>query len=52
MLKNYIGKWLFPQLHPTQYAREYKIIAAALLLGLVVAGILTTVMILRSKVGH
>jgi hypothetical protein len=52
MLRNYIGKWLFPQLHPSQYAREYKIIAVTLSLGLIVAGGLTTVLILRAGVGN
>lgn len=51
MLINYIGKRLFPQLHPSQYAREFKIIAVTLSLGLIIAGGLTTVMILRAAVG-
>jgi fucose permease len=51
MLRNYIGKWLFPRLHPSQYAREFKIIAVTLSLGLISAGGLTTVLILRGTVG-
>jgi hypothetical protein len=51
ILKNNIGKWLFPQLHPTQYVRQYKIIAATLSLGLVAAGGLTTFLTLRAAVG-
>jgi hypothetical protein len=51
MLRNYIGKRLFPQLHPSQYNHQFKIVAAALSLGLVVAGGLTTLLILRGAVG-
>ena len=51
MLKNYWGKLFFPRLHPSQYNHQFKIIAAAISLGLIVAGGLTTVMILRGAVG-
>ena len=52
MPRNHIRKRPFPQLHHSQYAREFKIIAAALLPGLFVAGGLTTVLVLRAKVGR
>jgi hypothetical protein len=52
MLKNYFGKLLFPRLHPSQYNQQFKIIAATLSLGLIVAGILITVMIQRGAVGR
>jgi hypothetical protein len=51
MLKNYWGKLFFPRLHPSQYNQQFKIIAAAISLGLIVAGGLTTVMVLRASVG-
>jgi len=51
MLKNYFGKLLFPRLHSSQYNHRFKIVAATLSLGLIVAGSLITVMILRGAVG-
>ena len=51
MLKNYLGKLFFPRLHPSQYNHRFKIVAATLSLGLIVAGSLITVMILRGAVG-
>ncbi len=52
MLKNYLGKLFFPRLHPSQYNQKIKIVAATISLGLIVAGSVTTVMILRGVVGH
>ena len=52
MLKDYFGKLFFPRLHPSQYNQKFKIVAATISLGLIVAGSLTTVMILRGAVGH
>jgi cold-inducible RNA-binding protein len=52
MLKDYFGKLLFPRLHFTQYGHEFKIIAASISLGLIVAGIMITVMISRGDVGR
>jgi len=52
MLTKYIGKLLFPRLQSSQYGREFKIITASVSLGLVVSGILVTVMILRGSVGR
>jgi hypothetical protein len=52
MLTNHAGKLLFPRLHPSQYNHQFKIIAASILLGLIVAGSLITVMILRGAVGR
>ena len=52
MLKNYFGKLLFPRLHFSQYGHEFKIIAASISLGLIVAGSMITVMILRGAVGQ
>jgi len=51
MLANYVGKLLFPRLQPSQYGQKFKIIAASILLGLVVGGIVALVMILRGAVG-
>ena len=51
MLKEYFGKLFFPRLHPSQYNQQFKIVAATILLGLIVAGSLTTVMILKGAVG-
>lgn len=51
MLTNYVGKLLFPRLQSSQYRHEFKIIAASISLGLVVGGIMVTVMILRGAVG-
>ena len=52
MLKNYFGKLLFPRLHPSQYNQHFKIIAATLSLGLIVAGALGAVMIWRGAVNR
>jgi hypothetical protein len=52
MRKNYFGKLFFPRLHPSQYNQQFKIIAATLSLGLIVAGSSITVMILRGAVGR
>ena len=52
MLKNYFGKLLFPRLHFTQYGHEFKIIAGSISLGLIVASIMVTVMILRGDMGR
>jgi hypothetical protein len=51
MLKNYVGKWLFPRLQPSQYGREFKIIAGTISVGVIVGGLLATVMILHGAVG-
>jgi len=47
MLKDYFGKLFFPRLHSSQYNQQFKIIAATLSLGLIVAGVLVAVMIWR-----
>jgi len=52
MLKENIGKLFFPHLHPSQYNQKFKIVAATISLGLIVAGGLTAVIILRGSVGH
>ncbi len=52
MPMNYIGKLLFPRLQPAQYGRGFKIIAAAISLGLVGGSVLVAVMILRGAVGR
>jgi hypothetical protein len=52
MLKNYFGKLLFPRLHPSQYNQRFKIVAATISLGLIAAGGMITVMILRGAVGQ
>jgi hypothetical protein len=46
-----LGKIVFPSLHPSQHNQQFKINAAAISLGLIVAGGLTTVMVLRGAVG-
>ena len=51
MLKNHVGKWLFPRLQPSQYGREFKIIAGTISVGVIVGGLLATVMILHGAVG-
>ena len=47
MLKDYFGKLFFPRLHSSQYNQQFKIVAATLSLGLIVAGVLGAVMIWR-----
>jgi len=42
----------FPRLHRSQYNHRFKIVAATILLGLFIAGGVTTVMILRGAVGR
>jgi hypothetical protein len=51
MLVNYLGRLLFPGLQPWQYRPRFKIIAAAVTLGMAVGGILAAIMILHGKVG-
>lgn len=51
MLKNYVGKLLFPRLQRSQYEHEYKIIAASIALGLLGGGVIALVMILRGTFG-
>ena len=51
MLKNYVGRWLFPRLQRSQYEHEFKIIAASILFGLVGGGVIALVMILRGTLG-
>jgi hypothetical protein len=50
MLKNNFGKLFFPRLHPSQYNQRFKIVAATLSLGLIIAGSVTVVMILNGVV--
>jgi hypothetical protein len=50
MLKDYLGKLFFPRLHPSQYDQQFKIIAATLSVGLIVACVLGAVMIWRGAV--
>lgn len=52
MLIDYVGKWLFPRLQPAQYGQQFKIIAAAIALGLVVGSLMALVMIRRAGVGQ
>jgi len=52
MLKDYFGKLFFPRLYPSQYNQRFKIVAATLSLGLIIAGSVTTIMILRGVVGR
>lgn len=52
MLKNYVGKRLFPRMQRSQYGREFKVITISILSGLVIGGVLATVMILRGAVGR
>ncbi len=52
MLKNYLGKLLFPRLQPSQYNQKFKIIAATLSLGLVAAGVMSAVMIWQGAAGR
>ncbi|MGA9450959.1 MAG: hypothetical protein WBW41_06400 [Verrucomicrobiia bacterium] len=51
MLANYVGKLLFPRLQSSQYGQKFKVIAAAILLGLAVGGIVASVMIWQGAVG-
>ena len=51
MVKDYLGKLFFPRLHPSQYNQQFTIVAVSISLGLIIAGSLTTVMILRGAVG-
>lgn len=51
MLKNYVGKWLFPRLQPSQYGQKFKIITASILFGLVGGGVLAAILILRGGIG-
>jgi len=51
MFTDYVGKLLFPRLQPAQYGQRFKIIAAAISLGLVGGGLLALVMIRQGAVG-
>jgi hypothetical protein len=51
MLKNYVGKWLFPRLQRSQYNHEFKIIAVSIVFGLLVGGGVAAVLIWRGAVG-
>jgi hypothetical protein len=51
MLKNYVGKWLFPRLQHSQYNHEFKIIAISIVFGLLVGGGVAAVLIWRGAVG-
>lgn len=51
MLKNYVGRWLFPRMQRSQYSHEFKIIATSIMFGLLIGGALATVMIWRGAVG-
>jgi len=50
MLKNYVGKWLFPRLQRSQYNHEFKIIAVSIVFGLLVGGGVAAVLIWRGAV--
>jgi hypothetical protein len=52
MPKNYFGKLFSPRLHPSQYNHRFKIVAATLSLGLIVAGSVVAVMIWRGATGQ
>ena len=52
MLKDYVGKWLFPRLQPSQYGREFKIIAVSITFGLLIGGGVAVIMIMRGAVGR
>jgi hypothetical protein len=52
MPKEYFGKLFFPRLHPSQYNQQFKIIAATLSLGLIIAGVLGAVMIWQGAVNR
>lgn len=52
MLKNYVGKWLFPRMQRSQYNREFKIIAASIVSGLLIGGGMAAIMIWRGAVGN
>lgn len=51
MLKNYVGKWLFPRMQRSQYGHEFKIIAVSIVLGLLGGGGMAAIMILRGAIG-
>ena len=51
MLKNSVGKWLFPRLQRSQYGHEFKIIAVSIVFGLLFGGSVAAVMILHGTVG-
>ena len=51
MLKNYVGKLLFPRMQRSQYNHEFKIIAASIIFGLLFGGGVAAVMIWRGAVG-
>jgi len=52
MLKNYVGKLLFPRLQRSQYEHEFKIIVFSIVCGLLVGGSVAAVMIWRGAVGN
>ena len=51
MLKNYVGKLLFPRMQRAQYNHEFKIIAVSIVFGLIFGGAVAAVMIWRGAVG-
>jgi hypothetical protein len=47
MFLNHLGKFLFPRLQASQYGQKFRIIAATLLVGLIVAGSVAAAMVWR-----
>jgi hypothetical protein len=52
MMTERLGKWLFPRWQPYRRRRETKTLIAALLVGLVGAGIMTAIIILTNSIQH
>ena len=51
MLKNYVGKFLFPRMQRSQYDREFKIITTSIVCGLLVGVGMAAILIWRGAVG-
>jgi hypothetical protein len=51
MLKDYVGKLLFPRMQRSQYGHEFRIIAVSIVFGLLVGVGVAAFMIWRGAVG-
>ena len=51
MLKNYVGKLLFPRMQRSQYNHEFKIIVTSIVCGLFVGTGVAAILIWRGAVG-
>jgi len=51
MMMDRLGQWLFPRLEPYRQRRETRTLMAALVVGLLVAAMISTIIILANSAG-